>query len=406
MNNSLSALYVGDLHPEVTESMLVEEFSSAGHVHSVRVCRKWNNSVSLNYAFVNFYKQADAERALATLNCKLLMGWPMRVMWSQRDSTLRKSGVGNLFIRNLDMTTIDSMALFDLFSVFGNVLSCKVVAYKTGTKGYGYVQFESPEAANVAKERLDSKLFNDHKVPVRSARLKGTATLSSTCNQLKLQMWWRNQLQLWKRNQLKFQLWKKKTAPAKALAVEERPGQEEKPGQGSAVEEKPARAQVPVVEEKPAPAKAPAVEERPGQEEKPGQGSAVEEKPARAQVPAVEEKPASSQVQTLVKVPSASVLSRPLSLKLPASIAHIWCSFSITSSYLNFHTLTVRYCWYMLVHGGRCYRSCVSRYVPSHRHSINGCAFLPKAHRGFPPDPAVVHSMLLLLIPHSALRSY
>ncbi|KAI5098755.1 serine--tRNA ligase, mitochondrial, partial [Silurus meridionalis] len=31
------------------------------------------------------------------------------------------------------------------------------------------------------------------------------------------------------------------------------------------------------------------------------------------------------------------------------------------SSYLNFHTLTVRYCWYMLVHGGRCYRSCVSR---------------------------------------------
>ncbi|KAI5606938.1 kinesin-like protein KIFC1 isoform X1 [Silurus asotus] len=55
-----------------------------------------------------------------------------------------------------------------------------------------------------------------------------------------------------------------------------------------------------------------------------------------------------------LRPPSAcQVLSRPLSLKLPASIAHIWCSFSIiTSSYLNFHTLTVRYCWYMLVHGG------------------------------------------------------
>ncbi|KAF7704226.1 hypothetical protein HF521_021298 [Silurus meridionalis] len=155
MNNSLSALYVGDLHPEVTESMLVEEFSSAGHVHSVRVCRKWNNSVSLNYAFVNFYKQADAPYGVAHESHVV-----------SEDSTLRKSGVGNLFIRNLDMTTIDSMALFDLFSVFGNVLSCKVVAYKTGTKGYGYVQFESPEAANVAKERLDSKLFNDHKVSI------------------------------------------------------------------------------------------------------------------------------------------------------------------------------------------------------------------------------------------------
>ncbi|KAF7704227.1 hypothetical protein HF521_021299 [Silurus meridionalis] len=88
----------------------------------------------------------------------------MRVMWSQRDSTLRKSGVRNLFIRNLDMTTIDSMALFYLFSVFENVLSCKVVTYKTETKGYAYIQFESPESANVAKERLDGKLFNDHKV--------------------------------------------------------------------------------------------------------------------------------------------------------------------------------------------------------------------------------------------------
>ncbi|KAI5627827.1 polyadenylate-binding protein 1 [Silurus asotus] len=167
MNSSISALYVGDLHHEVTENMLMEKFSSVGHVHSIRICRNWNTGVSLSYAYVNFYQRADAERALETLNCELLIGNPMRVMWSQRDSTMRKSGIGNLFVKNLDLEKIDSMALFDLFSVFGKILSCRVVGYKTGTKGYGYVQFESPEAADLAKEKLNGKLLNGHKVSIQ-----------------------------------------------------------------------------------------------------------------------------------------------------------------------------------------------------------------------------------------------
>ncbi|KAL7669376.1 hypothetical protein ACOME3_010033 [Neoechinorhynchus agilis] len=163
---SLTSLYVGDLSPEATEAALFEKFSTAGPIISIRVCRDLMTRRSLGYAYVNFQHQPDAERALETMNYDILFNRPMRIMWSQRDPSLRKSGVGNIFIKNLDKS-IDAKTLYDTFSVFGYILSCKIMYDdRRVSRGFGFVHYENADAAESAIVSVNGMLIKEKKVYV------------------------------------------------------------------------------------------------------------------------------------------------------------------------------------------------------------------------------------------------
>ncbi|KAB5568909.1 hypothetical protein DKX38_002702 [Salix brachista] len=141
-------------------------------IHSKRGC-------SLNLAHSQECKGFTSARALDVLNFTPLNSKPIRVMYSHRDPSIRKSGMANIFIKtnpdpvfyiafwglqNLDKT-IDHKALHDTFSSFGNILSCKVATDASGqSKGYGFVQFDNEEAARNAIDKLNGMLINDKQV--------------------------------------------------------------------------------------------------------------------------------------------------------------------------------------------------------------------------------------------------
>nr|CAB3485056.1 unnamed protein product [Digitaria exilis] len=136
-----TSLYVGDLEGSVSDSQLYELFSQAGQVVSVRVCRDVTSRRSLGYAYVNFSNPLDAARALEVLNFAQLNSKPIRVMYSNRDPSSRRSGSANIFI--------------------------KVAMDEAGqSKGFGFVQYEKEEAAQAAIKSLNGMLINDKPVYV------------------------------------------------------------------------------------------------------------------------------------------------------------------------------------------------------------------------------------------------
>ncbi|KAM7468320.1 hypothetical protein LguiB_015882 [Lonicera macranthoides] len=199
-----AALYVGDLHPDVTDDHLFETFSEFKSLASVRICRDLSTGRSLCYGYVNFDSPQDdpcllslmrkyvidlvvlllpddsaAVRAIEVKNHSTLNGKVIRVMWANRDADGRKSGVGNVFVKNLS-ESIDNVKLQELFHKFGEILSCKVAMFEDGkSKGYGFVQFDSDESANSAIEKLNGSTVDGKQMYVGKFVKKSERALSS-----------------------------------------------------------------------------------------------------------------------------------------------------------------------------------------------------------------------------------
>jgi len=71
-----------------------------------------------------------------------------------------------VFVKNLD-PNVDNKALYDTFSMFGKILTCKVAPDENGkSKGYGFLQYELEESAKQAIQRVNGMQIGDRTVQV------------------------------------------------------------------------------------------------------------------------------------------------------------------------------------------------------------------------------------------------
>lgn len=96
--------------------------------------------------------------ALHKMNYSLINGRPCRLMLSERDSSKRRAGSGNIFVKNLP-PTVDDKSLHDTFSRWGYVTSCRVIKNPGAVRCYGYVNYDSVNAAERAIELVNGTIL-------------------------------------------------------------------------------------------------------------------------------------------------------------------------------------------------------------------------------------------------------
>ena len=75
-----------------------------------------------------------------------------------------------LFVGNLPFTMTDDQ-LRQIFSAYGNLVSANVVIdkYSQRSKGFGFVEFDTDEAAAAAMQALDGSEQDGRKIAVKDA---------------------------------------------------------------------------------------------------------------------------------------------------------------------------------------------------------------------------------------------
>jgi polyadenylate-binding protein len=142
---------------------LHDTFSAFGTVISCKVVVD-RNGQSRGYSFVKLDNDESAKYAIEQLDAMLIKNKKVYVRHFIRRQ--KRSGNGspkftNVYIKTLSETYID-MELKQLYNIYSVITSVVIMKDENGnSKCFGFVNFQSPDSAVVAVERLSGTITND-----------------------------------------------------------------------------------------------------------------------------------------------------------------------------------------------------------------------------------------------------
>eukprot|EP00672_Neobodo_designis_P008300 CAMPEP_0174878036 /NCGR_PEP_ID=MMETSP1114-20130205/82557_1 /TAXON_ID=312471 /ORGANISM="Neobodo designis, Strain CCAP 1951/1" /LENGTH=467 /DNA_ID=CAMNT_0016113423 /DNA_START=1451 /DNA_END=2854 /DNA_ORIENTATION=+ len=151
-------LYVGSLHPSVTDADLAQRFGAFGTIVSAKVMLNIHTGESRGMGFVKFDKKESAIAALQALHRATVNGQRILVRFADARADYHPGEKTNrVFVRNIPLD-VNATAVRALFAPYGPVLECNLQLDSAGWKNGGcgvrtrmaFVTFETVAAAEAA----------------------------------------------------------------------------------------------------------------------------------------------------------------------------------------------------------------------------------------------------------------
>lgn len=175
-----NVLFVSELPDTITEQDLDTFFSDFKEfILMIQINRMQNNrgvesfNAKPTSATIIFKEHKKADEARRALNMTKLRGKTIRIMWHERDNSVRYNNQGNLFIKNIPLD-VKPRQFYELFLQYGDIISAKLCEDEEGNhNGYGYVSYYENESADKAILNTNNKIpFPNSSVNLEVARFQ------------------------------------------------------------------------------------------------------------------------------------------------------------------------------------------------------------------------------------------
>ena len=154
-------LYISDLPYNTNETDIKLFFKRYGDTVSlVKINQKYfeNDTRPIN-AKVIFKDSKTANQARIEMNLRKLKGHAIRLMWEERDNSIRYNSTTNLFVKGIPFN-VQPREVYEYFMKFGDISSAKLKDDFEGNHlGYGYVTYYQPESAENAIKNTNGKMM-------------------------------------------------------------------------------------------------------------------------------------------------------------------------------------------------------------------------------------------------------
>ena len=156
-------LYISDLPYNTNETDIKLFFKRYGDNVSLITIRdpkyhKENDTKPIS-AKVIFKDYETANKARIEMNLRKLKGHAIRLMWEERDNSVRYNSTTNLFVKGIPFN-VQPREVYEYFIKFGDISSAKLKENQDGNHlGYGYVTYYKPESAEIAIKNTNGKMM-------------------------------------------------------------------------------------------------------------------------------------------------------------------------------------------------------------------------------------------------------